>query len=305
MVKSRYLDLECVKLSNAAIELLVTESVGPRIIRLSLQGEKNLLAELPHVKLDCPGTDEKFIAYGGHRFWHAPQSPPRTHIPDNQPVIIKPIANGITVIQATEAQTGIQKSLIITLPDDSPTVLVDHILTNHGLWPVETAPWGITELREGGVAICPQTNAFADPDGVWPNRSLALWPFTSINSPHIEWGDNFIFVKANMTTDMLKFGFPNPVGWLAYHIDNTLFVKHADFDPRAAYFDRGSSSQVFCMPEFIELETVGQRTTLQPGESVSHREVWTIYPHIDFSPSAADALALTQKLNLNRRSLYA
>jgi hypothetical protein len=298
MIRTRYLDLDCIALQNASIELFVTESVGPRIIRLNLHGEANILAELPHVQFDYPGIDEKFIAYGGHRFWHAPQMPVRTHIPDNRPVAVATIPNGVAVTQDTETRTGIRKTLHIILPDDSPTVIVDHILTNEGVWPITTAPWGITELREGGVAICPQTDQFDDPDGVLPNRTIALWPFTSIRSPHIDWGDRFIFVHATMQEAMLKFGFPNPVGWLAYHVDDTLFVKHAAFDRNAAYFDRGSSSQIYCMPEFIELETVGPRTVVQPGESVSHRETWTLYPNIEFTPDEAAAVALAQKLNL-------
>ena len=302
MEQTRFLDLDCIALRNASLELLATVSVGPRIIRLSLLGEENILAELPHVKLDCPGTDEKFIAYGGHRFWHAPQATARTQLPDNQPLTAEALPSGARLIQATERQTGMQKTLEVSLPDDSPTVVVDHILTNHGLWPVESAPWGITELRDGGVAICPQTDQLDDVNGVQPNRSVALWPFTRFDSPQIRWGDRFIFVTADMNDDMtgsmLKFGFPNPVGWLAYHVDDTLFVKRADYDPAATYFDRGSSSQIFCMPEFIELETMGPRTTLNPGESVSHREIWTLHPNIFFQPSEDEAAALVQKLNL-------
>lgn len=147
---------------------------------------------LPHLTLDCPGADEKFIAYGGHRLWRAPQVPARTQIPDSQPLIVESIPDGVRVIQKTETRTGIQKAMQVTLPDDSPTVVVDHVLTNHGLWPVETAPWGITELREDGVAICPQTDQFDDADGVRLNRS-----------------------------------FPNPVGWLAYHMTGLAAISAA------------------------------------------------------------------------------
>ncbi|MFO7680391.1 MAG: hypothetical protein R6X34_10095 [Chloroflexota bacterium] len=158
MIRVRYLDLDCVVLRNASLELLITESVGPRIISLRLHGKDNVLAELPHLLADVPGTDEPFSPYGGHRLWHAPQSAARTHLPDNRPVAVLPIANGVTVTQETEAQTGLQKSLHITLPDDSATVMIEHKLTNNGLWPVKTAPWAITQLRDGGVGICPKTS---------------------------------------------------------------------------------------------------------------------------------------------------
>ena len=302
MNKTRYLDLDCIALRNENIELLVTESVGPRIIRLNLVGGENVFAELPDMTLDSPGADEKFKIYGGHRFWHAPQVPARTHLPDNRPVFVESIPNGVVLIQETEKQTGMRKSLQIALPDNSGTVVVDHILTNEGLWPVESAPWGITQLREGGLAICPQTDQYEDPDGSWPNRSIALWPFTSINNPHIHWGDRFIFVQVNMQKDMLKFGFPNPVGWLAYQNGDTLFVKHAAYEHGKPYFDRGSSSHIFCMPGYIELETLGPRTTIAPGESVTHREIWTLihYPHGLSTPNEDEAAAMALKLKLNR-----
>jgi hypothetical protein len=290
MEQTRYLDLECVVLRNSTVELLVTQSVGPRILYLGFRDQPNLFAELPQLTLDCPGTEEKFYAYGGHRLWHAPQMPARTHLPDNRPVTVTAIVGGLEVVQPVERQTGIEKSLCIRLAEEGATVVVDHTLTNRGLWPITTAPWAITELRAGGIGIAPQTQAHDDPDGTWPNRSIALWPFTDIASPHIRWGNRFVFVTATMEEGMLKFGFPNPDGWLAYAVDGTLFVKQAVFDRHAMYFDRGSSSQIFCMPGFIELETQGPRTLLEPGTSVTHREVWRLYAGIA-PPADEEAMA--------------
>ncbi len=298
METTRFLDLDCVRLKNDTLELLVTQSAGPRLIRLGFGGEENLLAELPDITLDCPGLAEKMRILGGHRLWHAPQVPRRTHWPDNEPVTMREIEHGLEVIQSTESQTGLQKSLRVTLPDNSPTVMVEHSLKNEGMWPVETAPWAITALKPGGVAILPQTAAYDDPDGVWPNRHIALWPFTDIGSPYLEWGNRFIFVKATMPTGRLKFGFPNPDGWLAYHLNQILFVKRAPYRPEASYFDRGSSSHVYCQPEFIELETLGPRATLAPGEMVTHSETWSLYPNIEFEPTEAAAQAMVARLKL-------
>ena len=297
METTTFLNLECVQLKNEALELLVTKSVGPRILRLSLAGGENLLAELPDVILDCPGSGSMHL-WGGHRLWHAPEKRSRTYLPDNDPVEITEIERGLQVMQPTEAQTGIQKSLRITLPDQNATVIIDHTLTNQGLWPVELAPWAITQLKPGGVAILPQITGNADSDGLLPNRRLVLWPYTDIASPHIQWGNRFIFVQAAMPEGTLKVGFPNPHGWLAYHHNQTLFVKQAAYQPDADYFDFGSSGECFCCPEFIELETVGPRALLAPGESVSHRETWRIFANIQFEPTEDAAQALAQRLGL-------
>lgn len=300
METTRYRDLDCVVLRNSTVELLVTQSVGPRIPYFGMRGQANLFAELPDLTLDCPGSEEKFHAYGGHRLWHAPQMPARTHLPDNRPVTVTAIAGGLEVVQPVEPQTGIEKSLRIRLAGEGTTVVVDHTLTNRGLWPVATAPWAITELRAGGTGIAPQSQVSDDPDGTWPNRNIALWPFTDIASPHIRWGNRFIFVDAVMHAGMLKLGFPNPDGWLAYAVDGTLFVKHAAYDHRADYFDRGSSSQIFCMPGFIELETQGLRTVLAPGEATTHREVWSLHKGIVPIAGEAEAAAMAERLGLGR-----
>jgi hypothetical protein len=267
---------DCVGLENEALGLWVTQSVGPRIIGLALSGGANLLAELPDATLECPGRGT-FSFYGGHRLWYAPEDPQSTYLPDNAPVTVADRERGVLVTQPVEAQTGIQKSLAISLPGRNARVVIDHTIHNRGRQPVELAPWAITQLRPGGVAILPQVMGPADEYDVLPNRQIALWPYTPINSPHITWGDRYVFVEATMQKGALKIGFPNSVGWMGYALGDTLFVKHAAYRPDAAYFDRGSSSECYCNPHFLELETLGPRTTLAPGESVTHRETWVIY----------------------------
>ena len=293
----RFLELDCVRLKNEALELLVTQSVGPRIIRLSLLGAENLLAELPETQLETPDSGVLKL-WGGHRLWHAPEVRRRTYLPDDQAVDIREVDQGLVVTQPTEIQTGIQKSMRITLPDDTATVIIDHTLKNEGLWPVELAPWAITQCKPGGVGILPQPTGDADPDGLLPNRRLALWPYTDVNSPHIQWGNRFILVQAKMQQDALKIGFPNPAGWIAYFNDQTLFVKEVAYQAEADYFDFGSSSECYCCPYFIEMETIGPRTSLAPGETVSHRETWRVYRDVQLEPTEDGAQRLIEQVGL-------
>jgi len=297
---ARFAGCDCVKLENNDLALWVTQSVGLRIIGLALQGGDNLFAELPGDTLTCPG-EGAYSLRGGHRLWHAPEDPRRTYIPDDAPVNIADAENGIHVTQPVEAQTGIRKSLTITLPDQDARVIVDHTLHNLGKWPVELAPWAITQLKPGGVAVLPQATAPADEHGLLPNRHTVLWPYTQINSPHITWGDRYVFVEATMQSGALKVGFPNPAGWLGYALGDTLFVKHAPYQPAAVYFDRGSSSECYCNPRFLELETLGPRTSLAPGESVTHRETWALYAGVSFRPDETAVQELVDKLGLMTR----
>jgi hypothetical protein len=296
---TRFAGHDCIKLENDALALWVTQSVGPRIIGLALPCGANLLAELPDATLECPGRGT-FSFYGGHRLWYAPEDPQHTYLPDDAPVTIADTTDGVLVTQPVEVETGIQKSLTITLPGRDARVVIDHVIHNRSRQPIELAPWAITQLKPGGVAILPQPTTPADQRGLLPNRHIVLWPYTPINSPHITWGDRYVFVEATMQSGVLKIGFPNPVGWMGYALGDTFFVKHAAYRPDAAYFDRGSSSECYCNPRFLELETLGPRTTLAPGESATHHETWVIYAEVTVHPDEAAVQKLVDQLELTK-----
>jgi len=296
MQTTRFHGIDCVSLDNDAISLLLTQSIGPRILSLCLTGGENLFAELLGETLDCPGTGT-FHFYGGHRLWHAPEEPARTYLPDDGPVEITPAENGFQVTQQVEVQTGIEKSMHISLPDNSPRVVIRHTLTNRGLWPVTCAPWAITQMKLGGIAILPQST---QDTGVLANRSLAIWPYTDVKDAYIQWGNHYIFIHTGRESGAVKLGFPNQRGWLAYWQNGTLFVKRSAFDPDALYYDFGSSSECYCDHRFLELETLAPVSTIPPNGSVSHTETWEIFDNIDFSPDEGLVRALVDTLGLEK-----
>lgn len=293
METSKFLGLECSALENERLKLLVTRSVGPRILSFGFKDGENMFAELPATVIDYPGIPV-FHFYGGHRFWHAPEEPRRTYLPDDFPIDISPSENGLTVTQKTELQTGLQKTIDVYFPGEVPQVVVTHQLTNHGKWPVTCALWAITQLKTGGTAILPQTR---QDTGVLPNRSLAFWPYTDMVNSKVRWGSNYILLDAELDAPF-KVGFPNPRGWLAYWWNGMLFVKRAEYDPRAEYYDFGSSTECYCNDQFIELETLSPIRTIAPGETASHIETWELYKDIDRPRNESDAQQVVETLRL-------
>ena len=290
MESIKFLNLDCVELSNPAISLLVTRSVGPRLISLTPAGGENLLAELSDAVLDCPGKGGLHL-YGGHRLWHAPEEPGRTYLPDDQPVEVESIEGGLRATQPVEEETGIQKTIEVKLHASEPELELNHTLSNQGMWPVTCAPWAITQIKTGGIAILPQYTGLADDNPTLPNRVITLWPYTDIAGPHITWGNDHIMIRADMASGALKIGFPNPRGWLAYWREKTLFVKRATYIETADYFDHGSSSECYCNQDFIELETLGPITNIQPGGSVSHVERWEVITDVEWPKKTEDLIA--------------
>ena len=284
---------DCVSLSNGIIRLLVTRLIGPRILSFGFEGGANLFASLPDFTTDRPGMGT-FHFHGGHRLWHSPEDPSRTYMPDNLPLEITTTDKGLLVTQPTEPHTGLQKSLEICLIEDSARVTITHRLTNYGTADSSLAPWAITMFATGGTAILPQSKRET---GVLPNRSLTLWPYTNISNPNVVWGDDLILVHAKMPT-AFKIGFPNPRGWLAYWLDGTLFVKHAEFDPEARYYDFGSSSECYCNGQFLELETLAPIRSIKAGETATHIETWELHKGIEYPRDERDAQAITRELGL-------
>ncbi|HMD82411.1 MAG TPA: hypothetical protein VKE92_13940, partial [Anaerolineales bacterium] len=84
----------------------------------------------------------------------------------------------------------------------------------------------------------------------------------------------------------------------AYWLNGTLFVKHADYDAQAQYYDFDSSSECYCNDRFLELETLAPITSIAPQETASHIETWDLYKDIDCPRDANETSALVEKLKL-------
>ena len=271
METENFLGLECYPLENGSLKLLVTRSVGPRILSFGFKDGENLFAELPEVVIDTPGS-EVFHFYGGHRFWHAPEEPKRTYLPDDSPVDIVPLENGSTVTQPVEPQTGLQKTLEIRLSGESAQVVITHRLTNHGLWSVTCAPWAITQLKTGGMAILPLSRM----EGRLPDRNVVLWPYSTFKDERLELHDDLVLVHGRWTGTPCKIGTLTTKGWMAYALESVLFVKHFSAHTDGSFPDRSCNVETYVGETFIELETLGTLTELSPGDSMTHEETWEL-----------------------------
>ncbi|MBN1535153.1 MAG: hypothetical protein JW908_00370 [Anaerolineales bacterium] len=293
MKNIKFLGFDCVSIGNKTLHLLVTKSVGPRIISLSFMESENLFAELTDVISRRPDGRE-FHFYGGHRFWYAPESMPRTYYVDDKPVEIHAIENEIIVTQPVEEQTGMQKTLKIHLEGDDPQVTIHHELTNFSQVSVEYTPWAITQMKPDGIAILPLSQ---EQSGFLPNRTFTLWPYSDITNKQVIWGNRYILINAQLKSPF-KIGFRNPRGWLAYWFNGILFVKKAEYHAQSPYYDFGSSSECYCNDRFLELETLAPIKMIDPGQTVSHTETWHIYANIDVPANEIETESIVSKLGL-------
>lgn len=261
-----------------------------RITGLSLTGKPNLFVQLPDsASAETPyGT---FYFRGGHRLWHAPEAMPRTYIPDDK-VTITDMPDGVFLESPTEPGTGIRKQIRIQLASNKASLTLIHVLSNEGLWPVELAPWAISQFRLGGTVIMPMPVGNADPAGLLHNRQFSVWPYTRFNDPRVKWDDDFVLFKADPLLPPFKIGYFNQDGWMAYWLDGMLFRKIFPVRLGMRYPDNNCNAEMYCNDKFIELESLAPFIHLAPGESIDHIETWDVFDGMGSLPEEIQA-ALT------------
>ncbi|MCO5183324.1 MAG: hypothetical protein M9918_21965 [Anaerolineae bacterium] len=268
-------------LENNHVRLEYLTQAGPRIVRLSrANSAENLFAEVPDV--NWPTSEGTFNIFGGHRLWHAPEVGNRTDLPDNSGVVVSS-DNGRVQLSRSADKSGIAKAMSIQLHHDAAAVTVNHTLRNDNGWPVQLAPWAITQMRLGGTAIFPQQTEPLDRDGLLPNRALVLWPYARWDDARFQPSPDVIRVVGTAQPVAFKMGMMNRHGWLAYVHGDTCFRKTFTPQPDQPHADLGCNSEIYVKDAFLELETLGPLVTLRPGASASHKEVWELFSAEDLA----------------------
>lgn len=294
-MSNEYYDQPVRTLSNAHLRVDVLAQAGPRLVRLVPAWlDANLLAETPDLGWETPFGWSPL--WGGHRLWHAPEAFPRTYFPDGDGLAIDELEDGVRLRGAPSPATGLQKAIEVRLDPDRPALTLHHSLHNHGLWPVTLAPWAITQVALGGVAILPQQAPTPSP--YLPNRGLALWPYTRLQDPRLRLDDDLVLVAGQADEQPFKIGYFNHAGWMAYLWGETLLVKRFTPRPGQPHPDLGSNCEVYVWNRFLEMETLGPMTTVEPGAAAEHVETWELH-RVPGAEPAIDAIrGVVQSLGL-------
>ncbi len=283
-------------LTNGDVELVVTLDVGPRVIAYRLPGGFNVMKNYDAM---MGGTGEaEWQIRGGLRFWLAPEDLTRTYFPDNRPVKWEAIGErGARFTPPPEAEYGVQKVMELRLGAKGTRVDVTLRVTNTGTTATELAPWGPTVMAPGGMEIIPlppkknhplhPKNAKSPADFA-PNQELILWPYFDFADTRWTFGRKYIFLRQDVNKGPTKIGLAHRMGWVAYLNSGVLFVKRFDYREGAIYPDRGTRYQTFSYEEMLEMETVGELVTLQPGKSAELIESWELFGNVPPVRTEAD-----------------
>jgi hypothetical protein len=285
------------RLSNGDVELIATLDVGPRVICYRLPGGFNVLKNYDEM-MGKTGEAEWQIR-GGHRFWLAPEDLTRTYFADNRPVRYEQTGpEAVKLVPPPEAEYGVQKEMHLKLGPKGTRVDVLLRVTNVGTGPTTLAPWGPTVMAPGGVEVIPLPPKKPHPGSVKnakspadfaPNQELVLWPYFDFADSRWSFGSRYAFLRQDATKGPTKIGLAHRMGWVGYVNAGTLFVKRFDYREGATYPDLGTRYQTFSNEDMLEMETVGELATLQPGQSAELAESWELFGNVPDVRTEADA----------------
>jgi hypothetical protein len=277
---------DCIKLSNGTVDLIVTTKVGPRVLFYGPSAGDNHLGSFPDNSVKTAlGT---WKPYGGHRLWVWPEVFPATYAPDNDP--IEHQTEGELSIRLRRPIDGaaMEKQMRITLDPSGTRVRLEHTITSHNLWPVDIAVWAIT-IVQSGTAIVPRVPFQSHDDYAPATQPLALCAFTDLQDPRFTLGLRYILLRADASRpNAQKFGLRNKEGWCAHLSGETLFVKRFVHENRADYPDYGVNTEVYVEGAFQEVELLGPRRVVWPGESMALAEEWNLFEGVKVDPGVPD-----------------
>lgn len=290
-----------IQISNQIIDLAVSLEFGPRILFFGFSGGPNHLFIRENDLLSYGNAPEKFHFFGGHRLWAAPEDEILTYIPDNMPFNWKENDSIIVVDQILDSPLRkLAKQITIHLSPNSAKVELTHRLTNLGDQSIHIAPWAISQMAPGGIAVVPLPPRGSHIGNLLPTSSLVLWPYTDLSDPRWRFGYEFLRVQQDLTIPKpLKFGLASDVDWLAYFNHRQMFHKQIHIKENAIYPDRGTPLQVFLDGDFLELETMGPLETMHPGKTLEHLETWQLFSHCPPPRNEPQLIELLKKHNLS------
>jgi hypothetical protein len=268
--------LNCYRVTNGQIELVVTGDVGPRVIRFGFVGGQNLFKEFTDQL--GKGGEEKFQLRGGHRVWKAPEDPVASWAPDNVPVQIQVMPQGVIAREPVEPLTGLQKEIEVSLAPRGSAVTVTHRIYNHGLFPLEFSVWAMSMMAQGGQAIAGFPPRGKHPDVLPPTNPLVMWAYSDLSDKRWTFTKKYLGLRQDpANAEPQKLGLFNPHTWVAYLLHGEMFLKQAEADPAKEYPDFGCSFETFTSADFLEMETLGPLNKVPPGGSVAHVERWNLH----------------------------
>lgn len=266
---------DCIKLENKSVKLVLSGACGGRVLEYSLNGKNAIYLDREQDGWTyVPGKDK--INPGGGRLDIGPER----IVPKHLDLWIGKWTAEITgqfsasLTSAQDKETGVQLIRNFNLAPDSSILTVTQTIRNISDKTVSYCHWSRTLAPPDGICIVPLT-----PDSHYPEKYIMYKGNTIDFRPkdeNILVKDDSIIIKA--CPEYSKLGFDSSSGWLAYMVPNDiLFIKKFPVYPDRVYNEiTGMTVCIYYHKKFCELEPIGPKEIIKPGQSASFTEIWQL-----------------------------
>ena len=248
------------EVSAGPLRMTIDTGAGGRIVSLKY-GDVEMLSQTK--------MPESF----GSTFWTSPQKewnwPPVPEI-DKYPYEVETEAPSLSIIGSVAEKLGLRVRKKFDADLRRHAILVTYEIINAGKVAHRVAPWEITRVPNEGTAFFDAPAESITPGG--------LMPF--VQDSGLQW------LAFDVTNENRKIN-ADGKGWLAYLNNGLILLKEFD-DLKAGQPAPGEAEiQVYINrgKTYVELESQGAYTTLQPGESLSWSVRWSVMECNDAPPS--------------------
>lgn len=265
-----------IELRNATTRVVLCPQVGGRILEYSLNGTNSLYLS-DEEKAWKPGDRPQSSA---GRFDIGPELviPPRPTLWSGEWTGEVTGPRSARLTSPKDAATGVQLVRDFVLEEKSSRLLCTQTIHNVSESVKEWCHWSRTFATGEGICVIP----VSEPSR-FPNKYVMYEEGSLINArpddDNIRVRDGFLEILGAPRKP--KLGFDSYAGWMAYlTTDNLLFVKTFKTYPDRVYNEAAGLTISVWYPEGprVELEPIGPRERLQPGDSASFTEEWWLLP---------------------------
>jgi len=289
---------DCLELKNAGTRVVICPTAGGRILEYSWHGQNSLYLN-PRDRGPVGSTTESIPMSAG-RFDIGPEMV----IPRHktlwsgrwQGAIIGPRAARVT--SAPDQATGVQLVREFRLDAHTSHLTCKQTIINVSKQPVSWCHWSRTFALGNGICIIPLSQPSRFPNSYVMYHEGGL---ININprDPHIRQRDGFLEILG--VPRYPKLGMDSTKGWLAYLMTNDLmFVKRFPTYPDRVYNEAAGLTLSIWYPadRRVELEPIGPRERLAPGDRASFQEDWWLLPQkFPGQETQLDLPALARRIN--------
>jgi hypothetical protein len=270
---------DCYLIANGSVEAVIVPAIG-RVMQLRLKGETNgafwenrALDGLLH---DAASND--WTNFGGDKCWPAPQSawfqhqgqdwPPPVAFGE-QPVNAVAVERGVVMTSLIDSGYGIQVVRLVELEAGQPVMRIRTEYRKLSGAPVTVGIWTVTQMREP-ERVCIQLQAASK----FAAGFVRLMPAEPADLKV----DGRLLSLGRHKRQQVKVGTDGSrLAWLGRNC-----VVRIDIDIRPGeYPDGGCVTEVYTNPDplqYVELETLGPLTAMNPGDRIEQTTVYTVTP---------------------------